>query len=465
MRPLEPGDPRTIGAGKRRYRVLARIGSGGMGVVLFGHSAGGRAVAIKLVHAELAGDAPFRDRFRREAALALAAGGGFTAPVIDADPDAEIPWLVTEFLPSVSLREAVEDRGPLPAGAIPPLGAGIAEALMSLHGAGIVHRDLKPANVLLTADGPRVIDFGIARALDAATITGPGIGAGTPGFMSPEQVAGRPAGPAGDIFSFGSTLAYACTGAEPFGDGPWHVKMFRVESAAPRLEGIADQDLRALIADCLDRAPDRRPDAAALARRLAAMGPDGRTDGASWLPSPVAAAITERGREAESPPAPLPRPRPRPRSPRRRVLLPIASAAVLASGVVAAVVAARDPGPASGALTPGATASGATAPRTSTAVRTTPATRTLEFFITGDVALTTLTYTVNGQSATLKKVKLPWRKVVTVPASPHRSSWRLHYRFPPGQVSWRMLVDGFATSTGGGSSTGGPSTGGGDGVH
>ncbi|MFI0355819.1 serine/threonine-protein kinase [Actinomadura sp. 9N407] len=451
MLPLEPGDPPTIGPEGRGYRVLARIGSGGMGVVYFGRSAGGRAVAIKLVHTELAGDAEFRDRFRREAVLARAAGGGFTAPVIDAGPDAEVPWLVTEFLPAVSLREAVQETGALPAAAVRPLAAGIAEALMSLHGAGIVHRDLKPANVLLTLDGPRVIDFGIARAADAATITHPGVRAGSPGFMSPEQVAGGAIGPASDVFSFGSTLAYACTGAEPFGEGPWHVKMFRVESEAPRLDGIADEDLRALIAGCLDRDPARRPDAAGLAERLAAMAPDGRADDASWLPAPVAARIGERRREAENPP------QPRPLKPRRRVLLPIGAAAVLlASGAGAAVVAVRAPDPPTGAASP----------KTSPVVRTTaPATRTMEFFVTGTVVLTSLTYTVNGRSTTLKDVKLPWRKVVTVPAWPQRSSWRIHYRFPPGEVSWRLLINGFATATGGSTARGKSSEDGSDGLN
>ncbi|GAA2432137.1 hypothetical protein GCM10010191_52610 [Actinomadura vinacea] len=451
MRPLEPGDPRWIGDGDRRHRVLARIGSGGMGVVYLGRSAGGRAVAIKLVHADLAGDGEFRDRFRREAAAARAVGGAFTAPVLDADPDAAVPWLVTEFLPAVPLSDAVQDGGPLPAAAVAPLAAGIAEALLAIHRAGIVHRDLKPANVLLTADGPRVIDFGIARAVDAATVTRPGVRAGSPGFMSPEQVTGGKIGPAGDVFSFGATLAFACTGAEPFGDGPWHVKMLRIESEEPRLDGIADDRLRALAASCLDRDPERRPTAAELAERLSALSRDDSPEDASWLPPHITAEIGRRAAEAENPPLPLPAPA-TPRKVERRVVAAATAIglALVAGAAIVAWPAKRGPG---AAATPSASA------KASQIVRTTPATRTLEFYITGDVRLTSVTFTVNGQDTTLKNVKLPRRQIVRIPAAPQRSEWRLRFRFPPGQVAWRVLIDGFETSTGGSGSAGRSGTG------
>ncbi|XVQ09828.1 serine/threonine-protein kinase [Spirillospora sp. CA-255316] len=454
MRPLEPDDPRSVGSGGRRYAVLARIGSGGMGTVYFGRSAGGRAVAIKLVHPELAADPEFRDRFRREAAAARAVGGGFTAPLIDADPDADVPWLVTEFLPAVPLGEAVRDGGPLPAAAVRPLAAGIAEALAAIHRAGIVHRDLKPANVLLTADGPRVIDFGIARAVDAATVTRPGAPAGTAGFMSPEQVAGAEVGPVGDIFSFGATLAFACTGEEPFGDGPWHAVMRRIESEDPRLDGIADAELRDLVASCMARDPELRPTAEELVERLSAP----RQDGPSWLPSRVVAEIGRRASEAENPPgAPDPAPVPVPAAPAaawwrgRRVLAGGGGAAALvlvAGGVIMAW-----PGD-------GPPPAGAVAPKASPVVRQTqPSARTLEFYMTGDVRLTSVTYTVNGRSTTLKKVKLPWRQVVRIPPLPQRSKWRLQYRFPPGEVRWRVLINGFETSTGMAAAAGRPGNG------
>jgi hypothetical protein len=467
VRPLESGDPRSVGIGDRRYRVLARIGSGGMGVVYFGRSPGGRAVAIKLVHAELAEDREFRDRFRREAAAARAVGGGFTAAVLDADPDAAVPWLVSEFLPAVSLDEAIRDGGALPAAAVWTLAAGIAEALRAIHEAGIVHRDLKPANVLLTADGPRVIDFGIARAVDAATVTRPGVRAGSPGFMSPEQVAGTSVGPAGDVFSFGSTLVFACTGAEPFGDGPWHAKMFRIESGAPRLDGIADDDLRALIASCMDRDPARRPSAARLADRLSAPPHDDPPGEASWLPSSVVGEIGRRTSEAENPPAaqtaPVPRRPGRAFRMGERRLAPAAAGGAIALALAVGGVIALWPAPGGGAE-PGK--AGTPSPKASPAVQTSRAsTRKLEFYMTGDVRLTSVTYTVNGRATTLKNVKLPWRQVVQIPVGPQRSRWRLRYRFPPGEIRWRVLIDGFDTASGNSAAAGRPGSGDADGIN
>ncbi|WP_067898218.1 serine/threonine-protein kinase [Actinomadura chibensis] len=456
MRPLEPDDPRSVETGGRRYRVLARVGSGGMGVVYLGRSAAGRAVAIKTVHPEFAADPEFRDRFEREAAVARTVGGGFTAAVLDADPHADVPWLVTEFLPSVSVRDAVHSSGPLPADAVWDLAAGVAEALVSIHGAGVVHRDLKPANVLLTADGPRVIDFGVARAVEASSVSRPGARAGSAGFMSPEQAAGEAIGPASDVFSFGSTLAFAANGREPFGDGPWQAKLLRVQSEPPRLDGIADPDLRALIEACTARDPAARPTAPDLAERLA-----GRRDGPAAPPPPVAAEIARRRAAAENPPPPRPSLEP-PADPapvragRRRhagVLVGVASAAALvvtAGGPAALWYATRDTGPepaASASPTPSASAAVASSPPPSSAV-----TRgDIVFTIEGDGTLRTLTYMVDGKSTMLRNVKLPWKKSVPIPATPPRISWKLTYRAPSGGASHTVVVDGQPMGSGQGS--------------
>ncbi|MEU4832671.1 serine/threonine-protein kinase [Streptosporangium sp. NPDC023615] len=485
MRPLEHDDPRWVGTGDRRYRVLARIGSGGMGTVYLGRSAGGRAVAIKMVRPELAEDREFRRRFRREVMVARAVGGAYAVAVLDADPAAEVPWLASEFLPSVSLDEAVRDAGALPAGTVWALAAGMAEALRSIHGAGIVHRDLKPANVLLTADGPRLIDFGIARAVDAATITRPGTRTGSPGFMSPEQIAGDTTGPAADVFSFGATLVFARTGAEPFGEGPWHVRVSRVRTESPRLDEIAEDDLRALIASCMDLEPGRRPTADGLIDRIAALRHDG-PGRAYALPAPVAAAIGRRAGEAENPP--LPRDGGTgtgtggtARGHRRSVW---AGAGALLTVLVAVIVVLGGAGrpPVAG---PGVRDDAAPAvptgvlPGTGTgatpgvpALTVTPAApapsaargRQLEFHLTGDVRLISVTYTVDGRSKTLKDVKLPWRKTIEIPKSPDINQWRIRFRFPAGAVRWRVLVDGFEAGAGNSSSTLVPSRGGGDGA-
>jgi hypothetical protein len=460
VRTLDPADPRWIGTGDRRYRVLARIGSGGMGVVYFGRSTGGRSVTIKRVHAEFAKDREFRRRFGREVAAARKVGGGFTAQVIDADADAGIPYLVTEFLPALPVSEAVHEFGPLPIASVWTLAAGVAEALVSIHRAGVVHRDLKPSNVLLTADGPRVIDFGIAHLADAVPLTRPGIRVGSPGFMSPEQVAGGPVGPAGDIFSFGAMLVYACTGAEAFGEGSPDEKMARIEHGSPRLDGIADEALRELLESCMDRSPSRRPTAERLAEITASATEDGRSAGA-WLPSAVASAIVAREREAENPPATPDRPADGPRRwwRGRRVVLSAAFGGALAIGVGTSATAWYGTGskPAV-ALTPTATAS----PTAATPTVARP--RTLEFNLTGNVTVTSLRYEVNGRTTTLGHVKLPWRKDVSIPPLPKKSTWRLSYRFPPGKVWYRVLVDGFEVWSGGGLSTGAPYNGNGHGT-
>src|SRR5215475_4131936 len=258
-----------------------------MGTVYLGRSPGGRLVAVKVARLDLAEDLRFRDRFRQEVANARAVGGFWTATVVDADPDAARPWLATEYVPGPTLSEAVTAHGPLPPPALHRLVAGLAEALRAIHGAGLVHRDLKPSNVLLAPDGPRVIDFGIAKALETAGLTGTGLLVGTPGFLSPEQIEGRDLTPASDIFALGGVLVYAATGRGPFGEGDIAALMYRAVHAEPDVAGVP-VPLREVAARCLQPKSEQRPTPAEL---LAEVGtPD--TD--EWLPEPVRTLVEER---------------------------------------------------------------------------------------------------------------------------------------------------------------------------
>lgn len=282
--------PDRVGA----YRVLARLGEGGMGVVYRGRSPGGRAVAIKVIRESFAADPEFRARFRREVAAAARVTGAFTAPVLDADPEAAEPWLVTAYLPGLSLREAVSIFGELPEPAVRQLAAGLAEALVEIHRAGLAHRDLKPGNIMLTADGPKVIDFGIARPEDATSITRIGRTIGTPGFMSPEQASGHLVEPASDLFSLGSVLIFAATGHEPFGEGDTRTVQQRVQRAQADLRGITAPWLLDLLALCQRLDPAERPAAAWVLDRL---GAEPAADTA-WLPAPIAEEIGRRATHA-----------------------------------------------------------------------------------------------------------------------------------------------------------------------
>jgi len=286
VEPLGGGDPGRIG----EYRLLGRLGAGGMGRVYLGRTAGGRTVAVKAVRGELADDPEFRARFRQEVAAARLVGGRWTAPVLDADTEGEHPWVATGYVAGPALGEAVRTFGPLPEPAVRALGVGLAEALEQVHALGLVHRDVKPSNVLLALDGPRLIDFGVARALDAATaLTQSGFVVGSPGFMSPEQAAGEPAGPAGDVFSLGALLGYAATGVAPFGEGiSAAVLLYRVLHEEPDL-GDLGGELRGIVEDCLAKDPAARPTPARLRERLAA-GAAELGDG-GWLPPVVAAAV------------------------------------------------------------------------------------------------------------------------------------------------------------------------------
>ncbi|MEV6756891.1 PQQ-binding-like beta-propeller repeat protein [Streptomyces sp. NPDC051214] len=240
------------------YRVIRELGAGGMGRVHLAASRSGRAVAVKVVRPELAADPDFRRRFKTEVDAARAVSGAFTAPVIDADPEGPQPWLATAYIPGPSLTDALDAHGPMPEPTLRVLGGGLAEALAAIHRAGLIHRDLKPSNILLTRDGPRVIDFGISRAVDGTVLTAEGQVAGSPGFMSPEQSRGGQLTPASDVFAFGSVLAYAATGIPPFGTGAAHALLYRAAYEEPQLNGVP-RTLLGIVTACLDKAPARRP--------------------------------------------------------------------------------------------------------------------------------------------------------------------------------------------------------------
>ncbi|MCF2532641.1 serine/threonine-protein kinase [Yinghuangia soli] len=246
-------DPQKVGP----YQIIGRLGSGGMGWVYLGRSPTGRKVAVKVVRPEFCEEPEFRDRFAREVSAARSVDGLFTAAVVDADTDGDPPWLATVYVPGPSLSEEVARNGPLPEAQVRLLGAGLAEALRAIHGAGVVHRDLKPSNVLLAPDGPRVIDFGISRIVGESGLTRSGVVLGTPAFMSPEQITGMMVGPSSDIFSLGGILFFAATGKWPFGGGDGH--LYRLVHGEAALE-TAPAALRGLIGRCLAKAPADRPD-------------------------------------------------------------------------------------------------------------------------------------------------------------------------------------------------------------
>ncbi|GAA2084145.1 hypothetical protein GCM10009801_45040 [Streptomyces albiaxialis] len=303
MADLAPDDPAEIGG----YRLLSRLGTGGMGRVYLARSEGGRTVAVKLIKNELAQEELFRTRFRLEVEAARRVGDRWTAPVLDADTDAATPWVATGYIAGPALDHVIaagrpgqgRGHGPLPADSLRVLAYGLASALLDIHGAGLVHRDLKPSNVLLTIDGPRVIDFGIARALDEvpeSTLTSTGMVVGSPSFMSPEQIRSGQITPASDVFCLGAVLAYAATGRPPFGAGGGaggvHSVMFRIASEEPDLEGV-EEPLRELIADCLAKEPEARPAPEEIVARVQPV-----SFGAAappWLPAEL---IAELGRHA-----------------------------------------------------------------------------------------------------------------------------------------------------------------------
>ncbi|MFC5910777.1 serine/threonine-protein kinase, partial [Streptacidiphilus monticola] len=307
MDQLSAHDPRRIGT----FEVLGRLGAGGMGLVYLGRSSAGRRVAIKTVRAELAEDQLFRVRFAREIAAARTVSGFYTAAVVDADADAPVPWLATAYIPAPSLEDLVGECGPLPVDAVRWLAAGIAEALQSIHAAGLVHRDLKPSNVLVTEDGPRVIDFGIAAGVSHTRLTMTNVAVGTPAYMSPEQARdSRGVSGASDVFSLGSLLVFAATGHAPYHGANPVETVFMLLREAPDLSGVP-AELAPLIKACMRPAPERRPTPAQIAAELGphlfASG-DVDDDSREWLPPAAVALIdAKRGRRGAAPvPPPAP---------------------------------------------------------------------------------------------------------------------------------------------------------------
>ncbi|WP_328866934.1 serine/threonine-protein kinase [Streptomyces sp. NBC_00304] len=303
FQPLTADDPATIAG----YRLAAKLGAGGMGKVYLSYTPGGRPVAIKVIRPEFGEDPEFRRRFTQEVQSAQRVQGLFTAPVIDADTNGAQPWLATAYVPGPSLADAVVAHGALPVEAVLLLIAGMAEALHVIHGAGIVHRDLKPSNVLLAADGPRVIDFGIAYAADATSLTGSGVTIGTPSFMAPEQAAGRRVTPATDIFALGQVAAFAAAGAPAFGEGTSHGVLYRIVHEEPDLSRVPER-LMELVSRCLAKDPEARPSVAEVIELCQTANAETvlrRPE--DWLPSPVAADITVRAAApapAQTPPPP-----------------------------------------------------------------------------------------------------------------------------------------------------------------
>ncbi|MFD8420695.1 ABC transporter substrate-binding protein [Streptomyces sp. NPDC059668] len=352
---LLPTDPSSVGG----HRLLARLGAGGMGVVYLGRTEAGALAAVKVIQAEYADEPDFRARFRREVEAARRVVSPWAVPVTGADPDAAAPWLATAFVPGPSLEEAVARHGPLPVRSVRVLAGMLAAALREVHSAGLVHRDVKPANVLLAVDGPRLIDFGIARAADETAITSTDLVVGTPGFLSPEQAEARGAavGPASDIFSLGCLLAYAATGRPPFGTGTADALLYRTVHDEPDLTGLGaeedaeDAGLLPLLRRCLAKDPANRPTPERLGALLPvedAIPEGGRID---WLPEDVVRAIADRSSEMlalpDIEPTAVPAPGDAERAaPGRRRLLVLASGAavLLAGGGTAAWAVLRDDG-------------------------------------------------------------------------------------------------------------------------
>lgn len=463
MWPLEADDPRAVGA----YRLIARAGLGGSSVVYLGRSPGGRAVAVKVMHRRFAADAGYRARFRHEVVIGRAAAGRYSPAVLDADPDAARPWLAMEFLVSVSLRDVVRRHGPFPTDAAWALAAGLAEALAALHDTGIAHLDLTPANVLLTGDGLRLVDFGVARApaLPPCAIDTPptdargpiahantdhadtdtGATAGTWRFMAPEQLVGGAVGPPSDVFAFGATLAYTCLGPESF---------------RARLAEMSDDQLRAMVETCLSSDPTARPSAAAL-RGLLGANCRSQSSGMGWLSPPVRAELARRASAVANPPAARPSVAPPARVPRpragrisRRALLRVGVILAVAGGAAGVVplllgrAAPRTGGSSGTETSPETDASpetdlvrGTATPPPATP--TIPASHhTLEFYVYGRTQVRSLTTTVNGRPVTVRAPRLPYRRTVEIPLGTAQISWRVSYHCTAGTFRCVVSVDG-----------------------
>ncbi|MFD3660291.1 bifunctional serine/threonine-protein kinase/ABC transporter substrate-binding protein [Streptomyces sp. NPDC058659] len=341
MKPLRKADPSSIAG----YRLLGRLGAGGMGVVYLARSGGGALAALKLIRSEHAADPGFRERFRREARAAERITGRWVVRVLGADPEAREPWLATEYVPGPSLAEAVGLHGALPEPTVRALGARLAAALADMHAAGLVHRDVKPGNVLLALDGPRLIDFGIARSAGATALTATDAMIGTPGFLAPEQARAAGAGevgPASDVFSLGCVLAYALTGERPFGTGGVAAVVYRTVHEEPALDDVPDT-LLPLVRACLAKDPADRPTAAEVRAALGeAEGPAG-----DWLPPGLPALIAQRSSRVLALPVPEPTMLVNSEPPkgvsRRRLLVGGSAAAVAGAGGLTAWLLSRAP--------------------------------------------------------------------------------------------------------------------------
>jgi serine/threonine protein kinase len=263
MMRLRREDPRVVGS----FRLHRRLGAGGMGVVYLGSDRKGQRVALKVIRPDLAEDQEFRSRFAREVSAARRIRGGCTARLVAADLEADRPWFATQYVPGPSLHDKVADEGALGAAEVAAIGAALSEGLVAVHEAGVVHRDLKPSNILLSPKGPRIIDFGIAWATGASTLTHVGTAVGSPGFLAPEQVRGAAVTPATDVFSLGATLAYASTSDSPFGHGSSEVMLYRVVHEEAQLHGVPDA-LAPLVRACLAKDPEERPSTLQLSLRL-----------------------------------------------------------------------------------------------------------------------------------------------------------------------------------------------------
>ena len=308
MPQLGTGDPRVVG----NYEIVSKLGEGGMGTVYKGRSRGGRSVAVKLAKPELAESPEFRLRFRTEIEAAQRVGGFHTAQVIDADPDGSPPWMVTAFIPGPTLGKAVMEDGPMPEPRLRALGAALAEALHAIHAHELIHRDLKPANIILAEDGPRVLDFGVARALQSSGVTNTRVSVGTPGFWAPEQVMNRHVGPPADVFALGAVLVFAA-GGSAFGEGDSMALMYRALHEEPDLSAVPGT-LQPLVASCLAKDPARRPTPDQLISLLA-TATGWTSTGLPAAPSAAGPGVGGRPRPAPGPgpvPGPVPSGRPEP---------------------------------------------------------------------------------------------------------------------------------------------------------
>ncbi|MFI1355658.1 serine/threonine-protein kinase [Streptomyces sp. NPDC020898] len=297
MMRLRREDPRVVGS----FRLHRRLGAGGMGVVYLGSDKRGQRVALKVIRPDLAEDQEFRSRFAREVSAARRIRGGCTARLVAADLDADRPWFATQYVPGPSLHDKVMDEGSLSAADVASIGAALAEGLVAVHEAGVVHRDLKPSNILLSPKGPRIIDFGIAWATGASTLTHVGTAVGSPGFLAPEQVRGAAVTPATDVFSLGATLAYASMADSPFGHGSSEVMLYRVVHEEAHLQGVPDA-LAPLVRACLSKDPEERPSTLQLSLRLKEIAAREAQGMADARPPAPRAAEAERptGRLTES---------------------------------------------------------------------------------------------------------------------------------------------------------------------